>query len=142
MAAGRPVLCGRYGSTPDRWVQGLEQRHNLVTLLTWADRLDVAPTDPNRFFQAKAARHLGRIEADRRRTISFSLCWPARIFSGLVLAFAFPAAIIVLVTHPGLLWHPFGWWSLLLLAGMIVVILFIHFSLTEWVKGFPENSWM
>lgn len=93
---------------------GLDRGHNLVTLLAWADYLDVMPAEPNRFFQAKAAGRLDRVEADRRRTVSFSLCWPARIVSGLELLAAFPIAVTVLSTHPGLLMNPFGWKTLLL----------------------------
>jgi hypothetical protein len=132
-------------TTEARWQaypfqEGLDQRHNLVTLLTWADRLDVAPTEPNRFFQAKAAHRLGRIEADWRHTVSFSLCWPARILSGLVLALAFPAAIIALVTRPGLLRHPFGWWTLLLLFGVAVFPTLIYAVLDGTIQDLPENS--
>lgn len=117
---GRDFLTpeGRLRAYP--FEEGLDQRHNLVTLLAWADYLDVAPADPNRFFQAKAAHRLDRIEADRRHTVSFSLCWPARIYSGLVLVLALPAAAAALVIHPGLLRHPFGWWTPLLLLGLVL----------------------
>ena len=56
-----------------------DRDHNLVTLLAWSDILNARPTKPNRFFEAKSAGRLQEIEADRRRTISFSLLWPARI---------------------------------------------------------------
>jgi len=120
--------------------EGLDQRHNLITLLAWADHLGVAPTDPNRFFDAKAAHRLGRIEADRRHTVSFSLCWPARVFSGLVLALALPATITVLITHPGLLRHPFGWWTLLLLIGLASVGICMYGVLGAISGEFLKNS--
>ena len=118
----------------------LGHRDNLVTLLAWADYLGVSPTDPNRFFQAKAVQRLYRVEADRRHTISFSLCWPARILSGVEFALAFVIAIIVLVTHPGLLLHPFGWWTLLLMFGVAVGSLMVYMALTEPFKDLPEAS--
>lgn len=134
-------------TTEERWraypfEEGLDQRHNLVTLLAWADHLGVAPVDPNRFFEAKAARRLGRIEADRRHTLSFSLCWPGRIFSGLELAFAFPAATIALVTRPGLLRHPFGWWTLLLLCGLTIFTGFIYAILDGMLGDVTEKLQM
>jgi hypothetical protein len=61
---------------------GLDQGHNLVTLLSWAEYLNLTPPPDNRFLAAKTAGRLERLEADRRRTISFSPCWPARIISG------------------------------------------------------------
>ena len=75
---------------------------NLVTLLAWADFLDVMPSAPNRFFEAKAVGRLDRIETDLRRTVSFSLCWPARFLSGLELIAATAAAIAVFATQPAL----------------------------------------
>jgi hypothetical protein len=120
--------------------EGLEHRHNLVTLLAWADYLGVTPAEPNRFFQAKAARRLHRIEADRRHTMSFSLCWPARILSGMELVLVFPIAIFVLAAHPGLLRHPFGWWTLFLYFGLGFLLVGLNIRIGETIKDLPETS--
>lgn len=96
----------------------LPSDHNLVTLLAWADYLDLLPTEPNRFFQAKAAGRLAQVETDRQRTVAFSLCWPARIMGGALVVAALCASVVELSTHPGLLRHPFGWWTLALIVGV------------------------
>jgi hypothetical protein len=99
--------------------RGLEPSHNLVTLLAWAEYVGVAPAGPNRFFQAKAASRLDRVERDRRRTVSFSLFRPARLLSGALLLAALTAAVVVVVTEPQrLLLHPFGWWTVLFFLGV------------------------
>jgi hypothetical protein len=97
---------------------GLDRSHNLVTLLAWAEYLDVGPEHINRFFEAKAAGRLDRVEADRRRTISFSLWWPARLLSGLEIITVSIVTIIVLARDPRQLVHPFGWLTLLLVLGV------------------------
>lgn len=100
---------------------GLRPEHNLVTLLAWADYMRVTPQAPNRFFEAKVARRLERLEADHRRTVSFSLCWPARILSAAELLAASAIAIYVLITHPGLMLHPYGRWTMPLVYGTAIV---------------------
>jgi hypothetical protein len=67
--------------------------HNLVTLLAWADYLNVVPTAPNRFFKAKAARRLARVETDRQKTVGFSLFWPARIGGSIPIVAALCASV-------------------------------------------------
>ena len=86
--------------------------HNLVTLLSWADYLRVVPKDPNRFFQAKIAHRLGRVEFDRRWTIPFAPCRPARIVSAAEILLASIVACYVLIARPGLISHPYGWLSM------------------------------
>ena len=73
------------------FTNGIDREHNLVTLLSWAEFLGVTPTDPNRFFQAKTADRLARIEPDLRRTVAISLFWPTRFITGLVV----PAGIAI-----------------------------------------------
>jgi NACHT domain len=93
----------------------LQADHNMVTLLAWAEYLEVAPAEPNRYFQAKTAKRLDRIEADKRQTLSFSLSGPARILSSLLLLTAFVAAVVAVVLEPREeLFHPLGPWMLLL----------------------------
>ena len=120
----------------------LSDRHNIVTLLSWAEFLDVSPAQPNRFFQAKQAGFLPQVEIDRRRTISLSLCWPSRIASGLELLAGVVGAIVVLATDPGSLMSPYGWHTLLVisfaaLAGPMFHILALSERLTG-VSGFAE----
>ena len=105
----------------------LTSDHNLITLLAWADYLHVLPTKPNRFFQAKAARRLQRVEADRQKTIAFSLCMPARIVGSMLIVAALCASIAVLITHPGMLKYPFGWWTLALIVGVAAFPIGIFF---------------
>lgn len=114
---------------------GLHRDHNLVTLLAWAEYLGVSLPAPNRYYEAKAAGRLDRIETDRRRTVSLSFFRPARILSGAMLSAAFLAAIAVLVIEPAkVLLHPFGSWNLLLFFGVgegavwIQIILFAIFA--------------
>jgi hypothetical protein len=122
--------------------RALPHRHNIVTLLAFAEYLDVSPSQPNRFFQAKHAGFLPQVEIDRRRTISLSLCWPGRIVSGLELLAGVIGAITVLATDPGSLMSPYGWHTLLVisfaeLAGPMFHILALNSRLTG-VSGFAE----
>jgi hypothetical protein len=108
---------------------GLELEHNLVTLLAWADYLDVTPAEPNRYFEAKRACRLGRVETDRRRAIIFSPYLPALAFSTALSMAAVTAAVIIAVAHPGWLLRPLSWWTPAVIAGAALVvfaILFIH----------------
>ena len=62
----------------------LPRTHNMVTLLSWAEYLELTPVQLNRFFEAKAARSLSRLETDRRWAVSHSL-WPfGRTLSSLI----------------------------------------------------------
>jgi hypothetical protein len=80
----------------------------------------VLPGNLNRFFAAKAAGKLAAVEDARLRTVKFSLCWPARIVSGALQLVALGFSVWVLATGPGLLLHPFGWFSLLVGLGAAV----------------------
>jgi len=131
--------------------KGLDKSHNLVTLLAWAEYLKVQPARPlpvtagsndflqstvaetpeplNRFFAAKVAGKLSSVENARRRTLRFSLCWPARVFSGALLVAALCLSAYGLVEHPGWLIHPFGWWTLALVFGLAITpiaLFFVH----------------
>lgn len=120
----------------------LKSEHNLVTLLAWADYLRVTPRASNRFFEAKVARRLERLEADRRRTVSFSLCWPARILSGAELLAASAIAIYVVIAHPGLMLHPYGRWTMALIYGTAILVpIILNAMLTSIAEAvFPANS--
>lgn len=85
--------------------RGLPNDHNLVTLLTWANQVRVVPARPNRYFEAKAAGHLDRIETARRRAISFAPFWAVRIFSVALCLGALIAAVVFVATDPGALAH-------------------------------------
>jgi len=108
---------------------GLNPDHNLVALLAWAEYLRLVPSHLNKFFAAKGAGKLRTVEDDKRKTIAISLCWPARICSGLLLIGSIIATIVVLATHPGLGLHPFGWWTLALIIGVGAAPMILLFSL-------------
>ena len=89
--------------------RGLPNDHNLVTLLTWANQVRVVPARPNRYFEAKAAGHLDRIETARPQAISFAPFWAVRIFSVALCLGALIAAVVFAATDPGALVNsPFG----------------------------------
>jgi hypothetical protein len=119
----------------------LRPDHNLVTLLAWTDYLGVAFAGSNRFLQARTADRLTHVESDRWRTVSFSLSWPGKIISGLGLGAAFGVALTELVTNRDQFLHPFGWWTILMIAGtgIIPFVLFEVFFFL-WVESFPETS--
>ena len=108
------------------FANGLDPNHNLVTLLSWAEHLDVVPNRQNRFFQAKAHGRLDTVEADRRRTLVVSLFWPAMILLIGGSLTAISAAIVVLVAAPHQLVHPFGLWTLLVIFGAAVISFAIY----------------
>jgi hypothetical protein len=121
--------------------KGLGIDHNQVTLLAWAEYLDVTPAQPNRFFEARSARHLARIETARRRTVSFSLCLSARVASGLIFAAAWVTAAVVLAVKPGLLMNPFGWKTLLLVFGAgYIGSLFVTLAISMISEAIPNSS--
>jgi len=114
--------------------------HNVVTLLAWAEYLQVAPAEPNRYFQAKAAARLDRTEADKRRTLAFSLCWHARFLSALDLGGALVSAVLVVVIEPGQLLRPFGWWTPALVLGAAACGFLIWVIFGAYVFDLPEKS--
>jgi hypothetical protein len=79
----------------------LDKDHNLVTLLAWASRLHVTPTSPNRFFQARAADRLNRVQADRKRTISFSLFYFGKIMTCIYASGGAVALTVLAAFDPG-----------------------------------------
>jgi hypothetical protein len=101
--------------------EGLSRDHNLVTLLAWVEYLGITPDPLNRFLAARAAGRLHRIETDRQRTISFSLGWPTRVATSLLCVAAFGVSVALLVAAPGMLLHPFGWWTLGLIFGIAFI---------------------
>jgi energy-coupling factor transporter ATP-binding protein EcfA2 len=127
----QPYFLERLRSRAYPFRNGLTMDHNQVTLLAWAEYLGVTPVNPNRYFEARAAGHLGRVELARRRTVSFSLCWPTRVVSALLFLAAWGVAIYVGVERPHLLMTPFGWKTLLLvflggtLGGIFVMALVV-----------------
>lgn len=119
---------------------GLPHNSNLVTLLTWADTVAVAPAQPNRFFEAKAADRLARVERDKRRTLSFSLFWPARILNTAATLLSVGAAIAILIDNWRVLSQPFGWWSPLLSLALVAVSFFSFTLLSSWAGDQPKDS--
>jgi hypothetical protein len=120
------------------FIDGLDHKHNIVTLLAWADRVGATPSNPNRFFQARAANQLHRIEADRRRTISFSLFWPARLASSALVMGGSAFAIFVIATDPRKELLPLGYWSVPVYIGMILAGFIASLSIML-TLDFPEG---
>jgi hypothetical protein len=112
------------------FVHGLPPNHNLVTLLGWADYLQVAPTEPNRYFEAKAAGRLNRVEADRRRSLSFVPLSPVRILHTILILTASAIAISIMITNPAQLIRPYGWWTLIAWIGAAIVSFLIFIVLS------------
>jgi hypothetical protein len=123
------------------FTNGLPAASNVVTLLAWAYFLGVVPAQPNRFFEAKAAGRLDRVETDERRTLSFSLFWPGRILSGGGTLLSVVAAVTVVSTDWHVLLRPFGWWSPLISLAVAAVPFVITLGLSAWAGGRPEGSW-
>ena len=142
-AQGRrnPEFLAQYREQAYPFKRGLDRGHNLVTLLAWADYLasrgrDVVPGQPaeagrpapepfNRFWEARAARRLRTLEEDKRRTISFSLCWPARVVSGLTLIGAIAASSFELATGADQSLNPLDGRPYLLFLGFGYIPLFV-----------------
>jgi hypothetical protein len=110
----RPFLTGTVRQHAYPFADGLPQAANLVTLLAWAEYLKTTPAVTNRYFEAKQADRLTRLERDKRRTISFSLLVPARVISGTATILSFVLAVRLLITNPEALLRPLGWWTTLL----------------------------
>lgn len=98
---------------------GLPVDHNLVTLLAWAEYLNVSPDSPNRYFEAKAAGDLPRVEAARRRTVVIAPHKPVLVFHASLSLAGLVVGIIVVATDPGRLLRPFGWWMPPIMLGVI-----------------------
>jgi hypothetical protein len=120
---------------------GLDTGHNLVTLLAWAQLLEVAPAELNLFFEAKLAGRLDRVEADRRRTIGFSVYRIAAAVSALVPAAAIGSAAAALVTSPRQLAQPFGWWTPVLILTAVGGPMTLLIGLTRWAAGQRAGTW-
>ncbi len=117
----RDFLTGEVRRQAYPFDEGLDPNHNLVTLLAWAQNLDVTPAEPNRYFEAKVAGRLDRLEADRGRTVSFSPFRPARIVTGGLSLAVVVAAVVVVFTDPRGLLQPYGWWTLALIIGLALI---------------------
>ena len=107
----REFLKGAVRTRAYPFERGLSRACNLVTLLAWAEYLDVRSRRENRFLAARAAGRLGRVETDRRRTIGFSLFWPARILSFTGAAGSLAALAYVILVDWRLALDPFGWFT-------------------------------
>jgi hypothetical protein len=135
-----PEFLASYRKQAYPFKRGLDHGHNLVTLLAWADYLaslgrEVDPDDVqeppagarvNLFWEAREHGKLRTLEDDKRRTISFSLCWPARAVSALGLIGAISAAGIELAEGAGQsLENPLDQAPLMLFLGFAYVPAFV-----------------
>ncbi|GAA4712553.1 NACHT domain-containing protein [Phytohabitans rumicis] len=123
------------------FTDGLPVTSNLVTLLAWAEYLKVTPPEPNRFYEARAAGRLGRVERDRARSVSFSLFWPGRVGSVVGSLAALAGTVAVLAIDWRVLVRPFGWWSLLLHIGLAGVAFGVFVALGTWTDNTAKGSW-
>jgi hypothetical protein len=114
--------------------------HNLITLLAWVEYLQVDPQIRNRFLEARTAGRLEQIESDRRRTISFSLFWPARILSGLELIAGFSISAAALVIDPRQFLHPFGWLTLLTVFWVAAVPIILYYLVEQLSPDYLVDS--
>ncbi|MGH3941400.1 MAG: NACHT domain-containing protein [Pseudonocardiaceae bacterium] len=138
----RPFLTNSVRHQAYPFDDGFPATSNLVTLLAWAQHLDVAPLKPNRFFEAKRAGRLARVETDKRRTLSVCLFWPGRILSAAGTLLSVAAAAIVVSLDWRVLLLPIGWLSpLLSLAAAAAPFGIIYFLDTRVSSLFSYGSW-
>ncbi|MBR7836706.1 NACHT domain-containing protein [Actinospica durhamensis] len=121
---------------------------NLVTLLAWAELMDVVPEKKNLFLQAKGAgpRYFDNLERDNRRTIRFGFHRPALVFSTLVSAVSTCVVIWTATRRPHAFLEPYGWWNVVLVTlatviggGLTIVVIFYlpHFKVADDDPGQP-----
>jgi hypothetical protein len=120
---------------------GLPIDHNLVTLLAWAEYLEVTPQPPNRYFEAKAAGDLPRVEGARRRTVVVTPHRPVLLFNAGLSIAAIVIASVVVATDPGRLLRPFGLWTLLILLGVGVTTFVLWFMVLGYAKDWLRGDW-
>jgi len=90
----------------------LDERSNLVTLLCWAEKLNVKCSDPNRYLEAEyaSAQEFAKVERDwRRRTFALRPYITARVICIAIAAGAFSSAVVSGVGNLELL-NPFRNW--------------------------------
>jgi hypothetical protein len=119
---------------------GLDAGHNLVTLLGWADYLKVTPTEPNRFFEAKAANRLAQVEGDLQRTITFSPFKLVKAWSYGTMLIAFIIALIVAFKEPGQFLKPFGWWTVPIIIAASLLPSMITILVLFWMDEICKNA--
>lgn len=138
----RDFLTGAIRHQAYPFFNGLDTSSNFVTLLAWAEYLAVAPSESSRYFQAKAAGRLARVEADRRRTVRFSLFWFARVMTiGATIASVGTVSFLV-VSDWHFLLRPFGWWTLLLPLGAGVASFGVVILVDSFVDIAGKDGWM
>ncbi|MBT8226333.1 MAG: hypothetical protein HKP61_19360, partial [Dactylosporangium sp.] len=115
---------------------------NLVTLLCWAEHLQVIPLPLNRFFEAKreSPDAFARVEGDHGRTQQATLHRPARWLSA-------AGTVLAAVTVAGLLgadWRiigrPGGWLMLWWLILPVIVAPVAFFTCAAWAERQPATS--
>jgi hypothetical protein len=123
--------------------EGLDPSHNLITLLAWAEYLDVAPRRSNRYFAAKEAGRLLRVEDDRRRTIIITPFRTARIISSAVISAAFAGSVAAVSVFSGQITRPFGPWTVFIVAaaayGSLILWTMLLYQLLKGLKNRPAR---
>jgi hypothetical protein len=96
---------------------------NMVTLLAWAEYLQVKPRRRTRFFEAKQAEPgaFNSIESSLRKTLRVRPFWPARITSAVAPLTCLTAIVIQLRINSHVYLQPFGGWSIILFASPALI---------------------
>lgn len=112
---------------------------NLVTLLAWAEMLEVMPGRRNLFLEAKVAgpQFFTNLERDNRRTIRVSWRLLHAVLSALVPTVAMANTIWIATTRPQSFLDPYGWWNVLLFATPVTLGTLLAYLCT-WVPSDPE----
>jgi hypothetical protein len=112
-----------------------------VTLLAWADYLDAAPTPLNRYFEAKAAGELDRVEAARRRIITITPYRSGLVFTTLLLLTAVTVVVVEVAHGPRHLIWPYGGWTALLVVGIPVIAFLGYIGICTLFEDRLPGNW-
>lgn len=118
---------------------GLAADHNLVTLLAWAEHLNDVPLPRNRYFEAKAAGDLGRIESARPKSIVVEYVRPKRVVTVMLFLFALITSYLISAIVPASVWKSDSNWAIFVLAAEAAACLLVTLSLaTAVAKWLPS----
>ena len=121
---------------------GYQLTSNLVTLLCWAEHLQVVPIPPNRFFEARREDPdaFARAELDRGHTQLTTAHWPARLLSTAATALAGVATGWLLAVDWRVITRPAGWLMLWWLLLPLLVAPVAFFICATWAERQPQSS--
>jgi hypothetical protein len=92
--------------------EGVDDASNLVTLLAWADHLDVTPDSPNVYLTAirEDSRAFASVERDRHRTLAIRPFAPARVMAISVPIIALTFVVIRMIINWRTVEIHGNWW--------------------------------